>query len=78
MYRFLAANAGEVATATGALAAGLAACDPETAEVLARMHLTCDVASRVLVGATAALVWLGLYDMAGAEQGPKVPLEAPR
>jgi len=75
VYRFLAANSAEVATVLGALAAATTACDPETASMLARVNLDCAGATKVLAGLSVGLVWLGLYDVAGAADPPKTPLE---
>lgn len=78
VYRLAAANGAEVATVMAAVGASLTACDPETAEVLARLSLSCDVASRIALGLAAVFVWLGIYDAAGAAPAPKTPPEEPK
>lgn len=75
VYRFLAANSAELAMLLAAISATAATCDPETAEILARVRLTCDGLTHVLLGTAAGLAWLGLYDSAGAAEPPATPLE---
>lgn len=75
VYRFLAANAAELAAVLAAVGAVAATCDPETVELLGRIGWTCEGLGKGLLGVAAGLAYLGLVDAAGAAKPPAVPLE---
>ncbi len=65
-YRFLASWSAELAAGLAAAGAAVATCSVETADLLARLRLTCEQGGVLLLAAGAVLAWLGLYDAAAA------------
>lgn len=75
-YVFLREHAADVAGVFGACAAAVQACDPSTVALLARLHLTCNSASLILVCIAAVWGHLGL-SAAARLAPPPVPVRLP-
>jgi hypothetical protein len=70
-YNFLRNHAGDAATIFGVAAATVQTCDPATAEFLARLHLSCNSASVLLVIIAAVWAHLGLSAVARLAPPPR-------
>ncbi len=77
-YRFLASWSAELAAGLAAAGAAVATCSVETADLLARLRLTCEQGGALLLAAGAVLAWLGLYDAAAAAPAPGTDAEGRR